>query len=195
MGASVMDRIRAYAELAVDLDRYRRLPYEELVRRVDGPSVERSVDGLEGPLTIEIRFRWAGSEGSAVQVSATVYGPSSWKLERLDEAVTITRPDFSPTMPIDLSPETRRRLHLLFRPSDQAEAEELLVQECGNNLPFLENSDEYGLERFRFAALKLSDGDLNKLYEEVGLAQQDWRDLLVAAGFAEDVNAHKHWLA
>jgi hypothetical protein len=90
-----MDQMRAYAELAADLDRYRQLPYGELARRVDGPSVERSVDCLEGPLTIEVRFRWAGSEGSAVQISASAYGPSSWKLERLDEVVIVKRPDVS----------------------------------------------------------------------------------------------------
>jgi hypothetical protein len=98
-------------------------------------------------------------------------------------------------MPIPLSPETRRRLDLLFRPKDRADAVELLVKECGNNLPFLEKLDEYQLERFRFAALKISGGDLNKLYRAVELAQRDWRDLLVAAGFGDDVEAHNRWLA
>jgi hypothetical protein len=98
-------------------------------------------------------------------------------------------------IPIKLSPETQRRLKLLFRQRNQAEAEELLVQECGNNLPGSEKSDEYDLERVRFAAMKVSNGNLNKLYEAVGLAQEDWRDLLVNAGFANDVNEHKKWLA
>jgi hypothetical protein len=91
-----MDRMRAYAELAADLDHYRQLPYEVLASRVGGPSVERSVESLEGPLTIEIRFRWAGSEGRAVHVSATAYGQSSWKLERLDEALIIVGPVVTP---------------------------------------------------------------------------------------------------
>ncbi len=85
-----MDRMRAYVELAAELDRYRRLPYEELVRRIGCPPVERSVESQEGPMTIEVRFRWANSEGNAVQISATALGPSCWKLDRLDEAVTIT---------------------------------------------------------------------------------------------------------
>jgi hypothetical protein len=91
-----MDLLRAYAELAAELDHYRQLPYEELVRRVGGPSVERSVESEEGPMMIEVRFRWAGPEGNAVQISATANGPSCWKLERLDEAVTITRPAVKP---------------------------------------------------------------------------------------------------
>lgn len=98
-------------------------------------------------------------------------------------------------MPIPLNPETRRRLDLLFQHADQAEAADLLIRECGNNLPFLEKLDECQLERFRFAALKISGGDLNKLYQAVDLAQRDWRDLLVAAGFGHDVNAHSDWLA
>ena len=35
-----------------------------------------------------------------------------------------------------LSPQTRRRLELVFAPPDRAAAERLLVEECGNNLPF-----------------------------------------------------------
>jgi hypothetical protein len=51
----------------------------------------------------------------------------------------------------------------------------------------------YELERFRFAALKYSNGDLSRLERAVKLAQEDWRDLLVGAGFADDVEAHKRW--
>jgi hypothetical protein len=84
---------------------------------------------------------------------------------------------------VPLSPETRRRLELLFAPDQHAEATQLLVDECGNNLPCLERLDMFQLERFRFAALKLSEGDLAKLWYAVDLAQRDWRDLLVFAGF------------
>lgn len=58
---------------------------------------------------------------------------------------------------------------------------------------FCEESDEVQLERVRFAALKLSKGDLRELKKAVKLAQTDWRDLLMAAGFGNDVNAHKKW--
>lgn len=59
--------------------------------------------------------------------------------------------------------------------------------------PFCEKSDEFQLERVRFAVLKLSGGDLEKLRKAVKLAQTDWRDVLMAAGFGHDVNAHKSW--
>ena len=70
----------------------------------------------------------------------------------------------------------------------------MLRDECGNNLPLMKDKDETALERLRFAALKLSQGELNKLLDAVILAQTDWRDLLVAAGFADDVQAHLSWL-
>jgi len=38
-----------------------------------------------------------------------------------------------------------------------------------------------------------SNGDIKKLKTAAKLAKTDWRDLLVNAGFAEDVNAHNIW--
>lgn len=93
-----------------------------------------------------------------------------------------------------LSPQTRKRVDLLFGPEERNEAARLSVEQCGNNLPFLETLDEYRLERFRFAALKLSGGNLQRLHDAMEIAKRDWRDLLIAAGFAHDVNAHVNWL-
>jgi hypothetical protein len=94
---------------------------------------------------------------------------------------------------VNLSPGTQHRLEMLFDGKDRAEAMRLLVEECGNNLPFLDKLDEQGLERFRFAALKLSRGKLNLLRDAVELAKVDWRDLLMAAGFGHDTQVHQHW--
>ncbi len=92
-----------------------------------------------------------------------------------------------------LSPETQRRLDALFVGAAWQTAADLLITRCGINLPFCEASDARGLERIRFAALKLSDGDLGELRRAVEIAQTDWRDVLVAAGFATDVRAHESW--
>lgn len=73
-------------------------------------------------------------------------------------------------------------------------AKDLLENECGSNLPFLEKYGPKELERFRFAALKLSAGQLDRLSEAFRLANHDWRDLLVAAGFADDIHAHEKWM-
>ena len=93
-----------------------------------------------------------------------------------------------------ISSETQRRVDILFRQEDRAEAARLLAEQCSNNLPFLENLDEKGLERFQFAALKLSGGDLPELRTAIELAKTDWRDLLMAAGFGEDTRAHLFWM-
>jgi len=95
--------------------------------------------------------------------------------------------------PQPLSPETRRRLEVMFSPTDRPTAEAILANECGNNLPFLEKLDMFQLERFRYAALKLSEGNVESLRRAVALAQRDWRDLLMAAGFGEDITAHERW--
>jgi hypothetical protein len=49
------------------------------------------------------------------------------------------------------------------------------------------------MERWRFSALKLSGGNIEKLSKAIELAKLDWRDLLVSAGF-DDVDAHIHWV-
>lgn len=71
---------------------------------------------------------------------------------------------------------------------------DVLLEECGKKLPFLGKIDSVAMDRFRFAVLKLSGGDLKKLRGAIHLAKSDWRDLLVAAEFANDIEAHKEWL-
>jgi len=74
-----------------------------------------------------------------------------------------------------------------------AEATRWLEEECGNSLPFCSNLDEYEMERMRFATIKLSKGNIHKLLEAIDEARMDWRDLLMAADFGFDVNAHEVW--
>jgi len=91
-----------------------------------------------------------------------------------------------------LSPRTWQLVQAIF-PQDAAAAGSVLVEECGQNLPFCENYTEYELERLRFAALKLSKGNLSKLHEAVEIAKRDWRDLLVWSGFGNTLTAHENW--
>lgn len=94
-----------------------------------------------------------------------------------------------------ISQETEKQIALLFTPDERALVRTILLEQCGHNLPFMEHVDDAKLERFQFAALKLSEGKLDKLDSAVALAKRDWRDLLMAAGFAKDLNAHMSWLA
>jgi hypothetical protein len=95
---------------------------------------------------------------------------------------------------VKLSESTQRLVQLLFPASEQETTCKMLVKDCGNNLPYLADADEYKLERFRFAAIKISHGDLNELFRAVKVAQYDWRDLLMEAGFGVDVTAHEKWI-
>lgn len=49
------------------------------------------------------------------------------------------------------------------------------------------------LERIMFAVVKLVTEDHKLLKEMTSLAKQDWRDLLMQAGFATDLESHKIW--
>lgn len=73
------------------------------------------------------------------------------------------------------------------------EAADLLVANCGDNLPFNQPADARSLERIRFAVLKLSNGNLAALRQAIEVAQIDSRDVLMAAGFGQDVRAHQAW--
>ena len=68
-------------------------------------------------------------------------------------------------MPLQLSPKTVEHVDSLFKRVSRQAVVELLMHQCGNNLPFLQKSDEFHLERVRFAALKLSGGDLVEVAE------------------------------
>src|SRR3954453_23844207 len=94
----------------------------------------------------------------------------------------------------ELTSETEQRIALLFPEDQRDHVPTLLLEQCGHKLPFLQTVDAVGMDRFRFAVLKLSNGHTRELQDALKLAQTDWRDLLVAAGFANNLNAHAAWL-
>lgn len=96
-------------------------------------------------------------------------------------------------MSVDLTPRTKKVIAHFFPPSKASAIEQLLAEECGSNLPLYKPSTPEGLERVRFAVLKISSGNEDKLMEAISLAKRDWRDVLVWAGFANDLEAHNKW--
>lgn len=81
----------------------------------------------------------------------------------------------------------------IFPPEDVDNARRLLEEECADNLPLIHSPDPESLDRIRFAAIRASGGDLEQLLDMVVLAQVDWRDLLVVAGFGYSTEAHNDW--
>lgn len=94
---------------------------------------------------------------------------------------------------IDVSENTRHRIEAVFVKDDWDRVSDYLLKHCGDNLPLVESTYLELAKRIRFAVLKLSGGNFERLVEQTRDAEMDWRDVLVAAGFGEDTTAHLAW--
>jgi hypothetical protein len=92
-----------------------------------------------------------------------------------------------------LTETTRAVIGRLFPEGERDGVEELLVRQCGGNLPLADRWGTAQFERLWLALLKISDGDRSRLDRAVGQARRDWRDVLVAAGFGDSLTAHLQW--
>jgi hypothetical protein len=90
-----------------------------------------------------------------------------------------------------LHPRVTSVITALFSAAERETITELLLEECNTERIYL--SSAQGLERIQLAILKLSNGEVDKFLAAAELAQIDWRDVLMAAGFGEDVEAHLKW--
>ncbi len=75
----------------------------------------------------------------------------------------------------------------------QSEIERLLLAEVSENIPWHEKSTPEEMERIRFAIIKLTLANEQNLATAVDQAKRDWRDLLMMADFADDVDEHINW--
>ena len=89
-----------------------------------------------------------------------------------------------------MTPFTDSLLQRLFPNADWDDVRRHLDSECSVNLPLIQVQGVVGIERVQCAVLKVSGGSVTRLHEAVRLAQIDWRDVLVAAGFGSSVTAH-----
>ena len=94
---------------------------------------------------------------------------------------------------MELTDGTRERIKALYSDAYAGRVEALLLARCGENLPLVKPSWDQLVERIRFAVLKLSKGSFEELEVHIGHANRDWRDVLVAAGFGDSLDAHKDW--
>lgn len=88
----------------------------------------------------------------------------------------------------------------LFPSGEREEVTHILQNDCGADLVPPKSAPPEFFDRVECAALKLSEGRINKLegridklYDAIALTQTNWRDLLVSAGFAECTQAYKDW--
>ena len=85
---------------------------------------------------------------------------------------------------VELTENTLRLVQRIFPPEHPGAVIESLEARCGPSLPLWHAPTPQGLERIRFAVLKLSSGSLAQFERAIELANADWRDVLVAAGLA-----------
>ncbi|MFK7850591.1 MAG: hypothetical protein AB8D78_06395 [Akkermansiaceae bacterium] len=97
------------------------------------------------------------------------------------------------TSVIPLTQLVRDRVDDLFPERDRGAARAILEQHFGFSLPLIPGIKPETYNPVRCAALKLSEGDLKVLEELIPEAHHDWRDVLIAAGFGWDTEAHKNW--
>ena len=90
-----------------------------------------------------------------------------------------------------LRPLVTAAITALFAPGDRETVTEMLTEEC--NAERLYTSSKDLVERVQLAVLKSSNGEVDMFLTAAKLAQLDWRDVLMAAGFGNDVEAHLKW--
>jgi hypothetical protein len=90
-----------------------------------------------------------------------------------------------------LRPNVIGVIAIMFTSEERDTITEMLMEEC--NAKRLYTSSEDTVERIQLAVLKLSNGNAEKFLAAAELAQLDWRDALMAAGFGNDVEAHLNW--
>ena len=96
----------------------------------------------------------------------------------------------------NISQNTIKLVDILFSKEKNSEVIECLEEYC----QFLRSYEmKENLDRLCFAILKLSiirgKGHINKFHKAIELGKTDYRDLLVSAGFGNDVNIHKKWFS
>ncbi len=93
----------------------------------------------------------------------------------------------------ELSPNTEYLVHTLYKSREAKEIGDILEIECGTESLGCDDWTPVEMERIRFAVLKLATESDSGLDNALKLVTTDWRDLLMVAGFGEDLKAHEKW--
>jgi len=93
----------------------------------------------------------------------------------------------------ELSPNTVFLVQRLYKSREAKEISEILEIECGTESLGFDDWTPVEMERIRFAVLKLATENDSGLDRALKLVTTDWRDLLMVAGFGEDLKAHEKW--
>ena len=95
----------------------------------------------------------------------------------------------------ELSQNTKSIVHALYKSREALEVCDILENECGTEALSCDGWSPTQMERIRFAVIQLAKENSMSLDSAIELAQKDWRDLLMVAGFGNELNAHNEWAA
>ncbi|ROQ19482.1 hypothetical protein EDC38_0064 [Marinimicrobium koreense] len=93
----------------------------------------------------------------------------------------------------ELSNRTKKIVHYLYKSREALEVCDMLETECGTEALSCSSWSPEQMERIHFAVLKLANGSSMDLDSAIQLAQLDWRDLIMSAGFGKDTRVHEIW--
>ncbi len=85
-----MQKAEAYAALSKAINQLAAVPYAELLALTETELPKSPIRLGHETVTIELKISAAGPE--ALRIDGTAYGPSCWRLERLEEHL-IVRPN------------------------------------------------------------------------------------------------------
>lgn len=94
---------------------------------------------------------------------------------------------------MELSKNTKEIIGMMFDSVHSVNVMTILLGQCTVSIAGCQGWSLENFERVWISVLKLSDGDIEKLESAVSLANTDYRDLFMAAGFGYDTEAHKKW--
>jgi hypothetical protein len=103
--------------------------------------------------------------------------------EKLKQAESVQDRQFEP---VALTELVIAKINQTFEPQDRRAAMDLLVNECGRNLPLKADATSRSLDQIRLAIIKLANGNLDELRQHVQTAKSDWREVIVAAENPEE---------
>ncbi len=75
------------------LQPYQSIEYSELIRLVGKTIPRKRITRCNTEYAVTIEVDWKDRAAGAVQVRATVEGPSTWNLERQSESLVVSPPD------------------------------------------------------------------------------------------------------
>jgi hypothetical protein len=87
-----MNRMDAYAMLAVELESWRRIRYADLAALIGKQPIATTAMSGSELIDIEVSIHWTNEKQRAIRIHAIAYGPSCWTLERFEEAIVVRAP-------------------------------------------------------------------------------------------------------